>query len=160
MFDISFGELLIIGAVTLIVVGPERMPKVARTAGALFGRLQRFVANVKADLQHEMQMSELAKLEAELREEGEEIKNSIYQPLADAAAILAEGAQMPPAAIEVDETHKSPTAIATDETQEPPTAIAVDETQEQQTAIETDEAQEPPSIVSATAPNSAYRDRR
>lgn len=102
MFDISFGELLVVGAVTLIVVGPERMPKVARTAGMLFGRLQRFVANVKSELQQEMQMGELAQLEAQLRKEADDIQQSIQQPLADAAAMLAEGAQAIPA-VEIPE---------------------------------------------------------
>ncbi|MBM9888962.1 twin-arginine translocase subunit TatB [Deefgea sp. CFH1-16] len=104
MFDVSFGELILIGAVTLIVVGPERMPKVARTAGMLIGKLQRFIGNVKAELQQEMQMSELARLEADLRKEADDIQQSIHQPLQDAAAMLAEGAQTPPT-VAADETH-------------------------------------------------------
>lgn len=105
MFDVSFGELITIGAVTLIVVGPERMPKVAKTAGMLLGRLQRFIANVKSELQQEMQMSELAQLEAELRKEADDIQQSIHQPLADAAAMLAEGAQAPPT--EINTSHSA-----------------------------------------------------
>ena len=50
MFDIGFSELVIIGAVALIVLGPERLPRVARTAGHLLGRLQRYVAQVKSDI--------------------------------------------------------------------------------------------------------------
>ncbi|WP_051534830.1 Sec-independent protein translocase protein TatB [Deefgea rivuli] len=137
MFDISFGELLTIGAVTLIVVGPERMPKVARTAGMLLGRLQRFIANVKTELQQEMQMGELAKLEAELREGTNEIHNAIQQPFSDAANMLAEGAQMPPAA-----------DVVTDETDhfiEP-----VQDQHGQRDFFAQDQRQ----------PNSAYRDRR
>ncbi|WP_373976615.1 Sec-independent protein translocase protein TatB [Chitinibacter sp. SCUT-21] len=83
MFDVSIGELLLIGAVTLVVVGPEKMPKVARTAGMLFGRLQRFVNNVKVDLQREMQASELAQIQQEIEAEAAEIKNTIHQPLAE-----------------------------------------------------------------------------
>ena len=48
MFDIGFSELVVIGIVALVVLGPERLPKVARTAGHLFGRFQRYVAGVKA----------------------------------------------------------------------------------------------------------------
>ena len=61
MFDIGFSELILIGVVALIVIGPERLPKVARTAGHLFGRLQRYVNSVKADISREMQLDELRK---------------------------------------------------------------------------------------------------
>ena len=50
MFDIGFSELIVIGIVALVVIGPERLPKVARTAGLLLGRLQRYVNDVKADI--------------------------------------------------------------------------------------------------------------
>nr|WP_314898747.1 Sec-independent protein translocase protein TatB [uncultured Deefgea sp.] len=112
MFDVSFGELILIGAVTLIVVGPERMPKVTRTAGMLIGRLQRFIANVKSELHQEMQMSELAQLEADLRKEANDIQQSIHQPLSDAAAMLAEGAEAPPTASEENRVDESSAAIA------------------------------------------------
>jgi sec-independent protein translocase protein TatB len=65
MFDIGFSELLVIGGVALVVLGPERLPKVARTAGVLFGRLQRYVTQVKADINREMEMSELGKVKDE-----------------------------------------------------------------------------------------------
>ncbi|WP_051304728.1 Sec-independent protein translocase protein TatB [Chitinilyticum litopenaei] len=77
MFDISFGELLLVGAVALVVLGPERLPKVARTAGILFGRAQRFVHSVKADLQQQVAQTELAQIEAELRAEGRELRQSL-----------------------------------------------------------------------------------
>jgi len=59
VFDIGFSEFFVIGMVALLVIGPERLPKVARTAGHLFGRMQRYVADVKADLNREMDASEL-----------------------------------------------------------------------------------------------------
>ncbi len=59
MFDIGFSEFFVIGIVALLVIGPERLPKVARTAGHFFGRMQRYVADVKADLNREMDASEL-----------------------------------------------------------------------------------------------------
>lgn len=68
MFDIGFSELVVIGMVALVVLGPERLPKVARTAGLLFGRLQRYVATVKADLNREMEFSELSKVKQEVQE--------------------------------------------------------------------------------------------
>jgi sec-independent protein translocase protein TatB len=78
MFDIGFTELIVIGVVALIVIGPERLPKVARTAGHLYGRLQRYVSTVKSDISQEIQMEEL-------RRAGQEFKNSI-----DSAASGAE----------------------------------------------------------------------
>jgi sec-independent protein translocase protein TatB len=67
MFDFSFFELMVIGVVALIVIGPERMPKVARAAGLLFGRAQRYVSEVKADINNQLKLDELRKIEADLR---------------------------------------------------------------------------------------------
>ncbi|MES9811511.1 MAG: Sec-independent protein translocase protein TatB [Candidatus Thiodiazotropha endolucinida] len=59
MFDVGFWELTIIALVALIVIGPERLPKVARTAGLWLGRGRRFIANVKADIDKEIKAEEL-----------------------------------------------------------------------------------------------------
>jgi sec-independent protein translocase protein TatB len=68
MFDVAFSELLVIGVVALVVIGPERLPKVARTAGAWLGRLNRYVAQVKQDIDRDMQLEELRKLQAQMKE--------------------------------------------------------------------------------------------
>lgn len=68
MLDISFSEIAVIGAVALVVLGPERLPKVARTAGHLFGRLQRYVATVKSDISREMEASEFSKMKQEVED--------------------------------------------------------------------------------------------
>lgn len=65
MFDIGFSELFVIGVVALVVIGPERLPKVARTMGVLFGRLQRYVTQVKSDISREMELAELGKVKSE-----------------------------------------------------------------------------------------------
>lgn len=70
MFDIGFSELFVIGIVALIVIGPERLPKVARTAGHLYGRMQRYVSAVKSDISQEIQMDEL-------RRAGQDFKSSV-----------------------------------------------------------------------------------
>jgi sec-independent protein translocase protein TatB len=70
MFDIGFSELLLIAVVALIVIGPERLPKVARTAGHLFGRFQRYASSVKADISREMELDEL-------RKAGQSFKDSV-----------------------------------------------------------------------------------
>ena len=68
MFDIGFSELVAIGLIALIVLGPKRLPEVARTAGRWMGQLRRFVADVKQDLDREMHTEELAELR-KLKEE-------------------------------------------------------------------------------------------
>jgi sec-independent protein translocase protein TatB len=62
MFDVSFTELLLIALVALIVLGPQRLPEVARTAGQWVGKLRRFVSEVKSDFDREMNQAELAEL--------------------------------------------------------------------------------------------------
>jgi sec-independent protein translocase protein TatB len=79
MFDIGFSELVVIAVVALIVVGPERLPRVARMAGHLLGRLQRYVGDVKADINREIQLEELRKLEAELRASASSIEQQVQQ---------------------------------------------------------------------------------
>ncbi len=79
MIDISFWEIAVIGVVALVVLGPERLPKVARTAGHLFGRLQRYVATVKADLNREMEMSELSKVKQEVQEAARAFEQSAQE---------------------------------------------------------------------------------
>lgn len=76
MFEIGFSELVIIGVVALIVIGPERMPKVARTAGLLYGRLQRYVSSVKSDISQEMKLDEIRRV-------GQDFKQSIESAASD-----------------------------------------------------------------------------
>jgi sec-independent protein translocase protein TatB len=77
MFDIGFSELMIIAVVALIVIGPERLPKVARTLGHLFGRMQRYVNDVKADISREMQLDELKKLQASMQDAARSFEDSV-----------------------------------------------------------------------------------
>jgi len=67
MFDVAFSEILVIAVVALIVIGPEKLPKVARTLGMLAGRLQRYVATVKDDIDRELRLDEMHRLERETR---------------------------------------------------------------------------------------------
>ncbi len=68
MFDVSFSELIVIAVVALIVIGPEKLPKVARTLGALAGRMQRYVAQVKEEVNREVRFQELQQLQQEIKE--------------------------------------------------------------------------------------------
>ena len=62
MFDIGFSELLVIGVVALIVIGPQKLPRVARTVGHLLGKAQRYVADVKAEVNRSIELEELKKM--------------------------------------------------------------------------------------------------
>lgn len=81
MFDFGFSELVVIAVVTLIVVGPERLPKVARTAGHLLGRLQRYVSDVKSDIQREMQLEDLKKLQQQVQQQARDLETSVRSQL-------------------------------------------------------------------------------
>ena len=84
MLDIGFSELVVIGVVALIVIGPERLPRVARTAGHLLGRFQRYVADVKADINREMDLAELKKLQTSVEEAARSIEQSVRTGVEDA----------------------------------------------------------------------------
>jgi len=68
MFDIAFTELMVIGVIALLVIGPERLPKVARTAGQWLGRLNRYVSQVKQDIDRDMKLDELRKMQQEMKD--------------------------------------------------------------------------------------------
>ena len=98
MFDVAFSELVVIAIVALIVIGPEKLPKVARTLGVLAGRLQRYVANVKSDIEREMQFEDLQKLQQEIKQgvdqaqaSAKEVENNI-----GGALLQAKKPQVPP----------------------------------------------------------------
>jgi sec-independent protein translocase protein TatB len=76
MFGIDFSELMVIAVVALIVIGPEHLPKVARTAGHLWGRLQRYVSSVKADMSREMALEDLRKVQREAQEAAAKLQQS------------------------------------------------------------------------------------
>src|SRR5207249_12249760 len=84
MFDIGFSELLVIGLVALIVIGPEKLPRVARTLGHLAGRLQRYVADVKADINREIELDELRKMRDSMQQAASSLENSVRSGLASA----------------------------------------------------------------------------
>jgi sec-independent protein translocase protein TatB len=79
MFDIAFSEMMIIAVIALIVIGPERLPKVARTLGHLFGRMQRYVSDVKADISREMELDELKKLQTSMQDAARSFEQSVKQ---------------------------------------------------------------------------------
>ena len=67
MFDIAFSELVVIAIVALIVIGPEKLPKLARTLGALTGRMQKYMTQIKEEVNREARFAELQKLQEEIK---------------------------------------------------------------------------------------------
>ena len=88
MFDVGFSELMVIAVVALVVIGPERLPKVARTLGHLFGRLQRYVNDVKADISREMELDELRKFKTQFEEAAHSVESSVRSEMQAAESSL------------------------------------------------------------------------
>lgn len=89
MFDISLGELAVIGAVALVVIGPEKLPRVARTAGMLFGRAQRLAAGFRADLERELHTAEIADLKKKLTDEAAGLQDEMAESAASITQSLS-----------------------------------------------------------------------
>lgn len=79
MFDMGFTEVVLIGIVALVVIGPERLPGVAITVGKYVGRLKRFMTNVRADVESELKTDEIRKLLAEQQEELSSLKDVVSE---------------------------------------------------------------------------------
>lgn len=94
MFDVSFSELLVIAVVALLVIGPEKLPKVARTVGAFVGRMQRYMAQVKEEVNREMRFEELKNLQQEIKQtvenETSALESTIHKASSDAQMMLQE----------------------------------------------------------------------
>lgn len=110
MFDFSFTEVMVVGAVALIVIGPEKLPKVARTIGHLVGRMQRYVTDVKSDINREMEFEELRRLRKEMNEAASAVESSARQHASDIRTGLDGVAKA--ADITADEAAASPAAKA------------------------------------------------
>ena len=131
MFDVGLSELMVIAVVALVVIGPERLPKVARTAGILLGRLQRYVSDVKADISREMQLDELKKMQQQIADqvnslettvnheirEVESTVNTAVEPLADAAAAVSAPVSEAISAVAEPVTPQPESAVVPAETQ-------------------------------------------
>lgn len=129
MFDIGFSELVVIGLVALIVIGPERLPRVARTIGALLGRFQRYVNDVKSEVRREMEIEDLKKFQSQLTDQVREVEQNIHKELRsaedEARSLMAEA--------ESTDTHQPSPTSAENLAGNPPSAagesLAAAETQ-------------------------------
>jgi sec-independent protein translocase protein TatB len=88
MFDIGFTELMVIAVVALVVIGPEKLPKVARTIGAYLGRLQRYVNDVKADINREMELDELRKFKQTVEDTARNFESSVQTEVSSAESAV------------------------------------------------------------------------
>ena len=83
MIDLGISKMALIGAVALIVIGPEKLPLVARTVGTLLGKAQRYVADVKAEVNRSMELDELKKMKDSVEGAAREVENSIQTTTSD-----------------------------------------------------------------------------
>jgi sec-independent protein translocase protein TatB len=88
LFDLGLSKLAVIGVVALVVIGPERLPKVARTVGTLLGRAQRYLADVKAEVNREMQLDELKSMRDSVKEAASSFESSVHDNLRQTEADL------------------------------------------------------------------------
>ena len=83
MIDLGIEKMLVIGAVALIVIGPEKLPRVARTVGTLLGKAQRYVADVKAEVNRSMELDELRKMKETVESAARDVENSVSTATTD-----------------------------------------------------------------------------
>jgi sec-independent protein translocase protein TatB len=83
MIDIGFTKIALIGVVALVVIGPEKLPRVARMAGTLFGRAQRYISQVKSEVSREMELDELRKMQKEMRDAAHDVEQSIAKNISE-----------------------------------------------------------------------------
>ena len=86
MIDLGLSKLAIIGVVALIVIGPEKLPKVARMVGTLYGRAQRYLHDVKSEVSREIELEELRNLQKEVQETAQSIKQGVEQSISESVA--------------------------------------------------------------------------
>lgn len=115
MFDIGFSELLVIAVVALVVIGPERLPKVARTLGHVFGKLQRYVTQVKSDISREIELADLGKVKSEFESAARSFQSEVEGQAAGAEREIREAQ----ASFDRDLAGETPSAAPEPEPQAP-----------------------------------------
>jgi sec-independent protein translocase protein TatB len=85
MIDFGFDKLALIGAVALVVIGPEKLPRVARTVGHLLGKAQRYVADVKAEVNRSIELEELKKMKTHVEEAARDVEQKVNSEIREAS---------------------------------------------------------------------------
>ena len=93
MFDLGIEKMALIGVVALIVIGPEKLPRVARTVGTLLGKAQRYVSDVKAEVNRSMELDELRKMKSTVEDAARDVENSIHSGASDFEKQFSESGQ-------------------------------------------------------------------
>jgi len=88
MIDFGFDKLALIGAVALVVIGPEKLPRVARTVGHLMGKAQRYVADVKAEVNRSIELEELKKMKTQFEDAARDVEQSVSKEIQSTTADL------------------------------------------------------------------------
>ncbi|CAB3796051.1 Sec-independent protein translocase protein TatB [Pararobbsia alpina] len=111
MLDLGLSKMALIGVVALVVIGPERLPGVARLAGTLLGRAQRYINDVKTEVTREMELDELKKMKKGFEDAAHNVENTIHDTVREQQASLTdawtEGEHVTPGADDVDITGTS-----------------------------------------------------
>ena len=110
MIDIGITKLALIGVVALVVVGPERLPKVARMAGTLFGRAQRYINEVKSEVGREIELEELRKMHKDVETAAGDITQDFAKGMSDAEHAISSGWDGSEAKTETFTSYDIPTA--------------------------------------------------
>jgi sec-independent protein translocase protein TatB len=100
MIDIGLSKMALIGAVALIVIGPEKLPRVARTVGTLLGKAQRYVSDVKAEVNRSMELDELKKMKDTVENAARDVQNSIQTSASEFEKDWAEATDTASAALQ------------------------------------------------------------
>ncbi len=114
MFSISFGEMMVIIVMGLIVVGPERLPAAAKFMGHLFGRIQRQMSSVKRDIKREMDLAELRDMQNSYKQTADELSRSMQSPVTEMKEnleSLSNSVEESAQKTNQPEKHKSETAV-------------------------------------------------
>jgi sec-independent protein translocase protein TatB len=90
MLDLGLDKLALIGAVALIVIGPEKLPKVARTVGHMLGKARRYVADVKAEVNRSIELEELQKARKQFEDAAQDVTSNVHATFNEAAQTIAE----------------------------------------------------------------------
>jgi sec-independent protein translocase protein TatB len=83
LFDLDISKIAVVGAVALVVIGPEKLPSVARTVGTLIGKARRYVADVKAEVNRTMELDELKKMKETMESAARDVEHSVHTAASD-----------------------------------------------------------------------------
>ena len=95
MIDFGFDKLALISAVALIVIGPEKLPRVARTVGTLLGKAQRYVADVKAEVNRSIELEELKKMKTEFEDAARNVERTVTTEMQQTASDFSSASLKP-----------------------------------------------------------------